>query len=146
PRRIRPLAAPTPDHRPNLFRPVELSDTQLTEVALNAAETRGPIRLRALREVLEVFAALVEDDKRPEATRVRRTMALNRFVVGGQKLWGSGLAAQTRAAAPRVVIRVAFGARLSDSLQLNGCHCVPRTPPARDPGHLDRMKLRRQPS
>src|SRR6516165_4711089 len=74
------LVAPPPDHRPDLFRPVELRNTKTTKVLRDPIKPRPPLPPRTLGKPPVAAARLVERHHRSEPRLVRSAPTFMRLI------------------------------------------------------------------
>src|SRR5262249_22422467 len=136
-RLVGPLIAPATDCRPDLFRTIELGNSESTEIFCDAIQPRRPIAFRRSRKLLlVVIARPVQRHHAPETPSIGPSKILVSLIVGGNEFRRSQLAAEAGAAAPRVVVGPTLRRDLCNTPQINLHHGAPRTLIVRGPGPL----------
>src|SRR5262249_50551717 len=135
-RLVGPLIAPATDYRPDLFRTIELGNSESTEIFCDAIQPRRPIAFRRSRKLLLVVIARPVQRHAPETPSIGPSKILLTVIVGGKDCRRSQLAAEAGAAAPRVVVGATLGRDLCNAPQINLHHGAPRTLIVRGPGPL----------
>src|SRR5262249_46263375 len=103
-RLVGPLIAPATDYRPDLFRTIELGNSESTEIFCDAIQPRRPIAFRRSRKLLLVVIARPVQRHAPETPSIGPSKILVSHMVGGNESRGPQLPGEGGPAAPRVVV------------------------------------------